>query len=135
MVSSKGTISRGALAITATSRVIFSSGLLPSVVPSRTIFRAMALVASPQALSWRAAWMICSSFSMAVLGKPFFSVSSTSFHCASREAAREREVLIISPTITATKALFMVCMLSNRRVRRNQYGRAVFLCRTVVAFW
>ena len=32
--------------------------------------------------------MIGSSFSIAVLGSPFFIASSTSFHCVSREAAK-----------------------------------------------
>jgi len=41
-----GTISFGAFAISASRRVIFSSGLLPWMLPSRAIFRPMALTAS-----------------------------------------------------------------------------------------
>ena len=41
-----GRISLGALAISASSRTIFSSGLLPWMFPSRAIFLPMALMAS-----------------------------------------------------------------------------------------
>jgi hypothetical protein len=51
--------------------VIFSSALLPSMFPSSTIFRAIALAASPYALSLSAPAMIGSRLVMAVRGNPF----------------------------------------------------------------
>ena len=46
MTSSMGCISAGALAISASRRMIFSSGLLPWMLPSRAILRPMALMAT-----------------------------------------------------------------------------------------
>src|SRR5437879_4712302 len=120
MVSSSGTISFGALAISASILVIFSSGLLPWMFPSRTIFRAMALVASPHALSLSARWMIGSNFSIAVFGRPLLMASSTSFHSGSREAAKEYEQFMTIVTRTTERTLLIIRILSDWPIRRNQ---------------
>ena len=56
-----GFISAGRLASSALIRMIFSSALLPSMLPSRLIFLATALIASGYALSLMAESMIGST--------------------------------------------------------------------------
>ncbi len=82
--SSPGASPPGAVAIAACIRVIFSSGLFPSMFPSSVIFLAMALIASGYALSLMADSMIGSSSVMAVLGSPLFTASSTFFQRSAR---------------------------------------------------
>src|SRR4051812_44332180 len=98
-----GCISAGAVAMAASIRLIFSSGLFPSMLPSRLIFFAIALITSGYALSLSADSMIGLRCSMAVLGSPLPTASLTFFHCSSRGGCAAEWALRTSATPTATQ--------------------------------
>src|SRR5438067_432999 len=100
MASMTGCISAGAVAIAACIRVIFSSGLLPWMFPSKAIFLATALIASGYALSFMADSMMGSNSATAVFGSPLRTASSTFFH----RSGRGVWAAVVEVTISATPA-------------------------------
>src|SRR2546426_320079 len=63
--------------------------------------------------------MMGSNFSIAVFGRPFWIASSTSFHCASRGAAKTTAVLKATMMRKLAQDHFIDVIMSESRVGRN----------------
>ena len=99
--------------------MIFSSGLLPWMFPSKAIFVQMALMASAYRLFCSASAMIGFSSSMAVLGSPLSRASWTFFQLTAEAVVSMAMVLVMR---AAVLSLLMNMALSVAWVARMIFG-------------